>query len=106
MSVDLAEAKGLIISASTDQRVHLWTMKGRFIGESVTNATGGVTVEPLNKGHIGIRSNVPCREAVLISEVNSHQDAVELLNKECIGTRYTVPGSYKSHPYFREVPLY
>ena len=27
-----------------------------------------VTVEPLNKGHIGIRSTVPCREAVLISE--------------------------------------
>ena len=31
-----------------------------------------VTVEPLNKGHIGIRSTVPCREAVLISEVNLH----------------------------------
>ena len=27
-------------------------------------------MEPLNKGHIGIRSTVLCREAVLISEVN------------------------------------
>ena len=27
---------------------------------------------PLNKGHIGIRSTGPCREAVLISEVNLH----------------------------------
>ena len=26
-------------------------------------------MEPLNKGHIMIRSTVPCREAVLISEV-------------------------------------
>ena len=26
-------------------------------------------MEPLNKEHIGIRSTVPCREAVLISEV-------------------------------------
>ena len=31
---------------------------------------GEDTVEPLNKGYIGIRSTVPCREAVLISEVN------------------------------------
>ena len=28
--------------------------------------------EPLNKGHIGIKSTVPCRESVLISEVNLH----------------------------------
>ena len=32
-----------------------------------------ITLEPLNKGHIGIRSTVPCREAVLISEVNLHK---------------------------------
>ena len=31
------------------------------------------TVEPLNKGHIGIRSTVPCREAVLIPEVKTNQ---------------------------------
>ena len=27
------------------------------------------TVEPLNKGHFGIRSTVPCREVVLISGI-------------------------------------
>ena len=31
-------------------------------------------MEPLNKGHIGTKSTVPCTEAVLISEVNLHQD--------------------------------
>ena len=30
-------------------------------------------MEPLNKGHIGIRSTVPCREVVLISEVKINQ---------------------------------
>ena len=48
-------------------------------------------MEPLNKGHIGIRSTVPCREAVFISEVNLHQDTVEPLNKGHIGIRSTVP---------------
>ena len=28
------------------------------------------TVEPLNEGHIGTHSVVPCREAVLVSEVS------------------------------------
>ena len=32
------------------------------------------TEEPLNKGHIGIRYTVPCREAVLITKVSLHQD--------------------------------
>ena len=32
-----------------------------------------VTVEPLNKGHFGANSFVPCREVVPISEVKIHQ---------------------------------
>ena len=41
-------------------------------------------MEPLNKGHIGIRSTVSCRMAVLISE------AVKPLNKGHIGSRFIV----------------
>ena len=37
-----------------------WTMCPLF---------GGSTVEPLNKGHFGANSFVPCREVVPISEV-------------------------------------
>ena len=48
-------------------------------------------MEPLNKGHIEMRSIVPCREVVLISEVNLHQDTVEPLNKGHIGIRSTGP---------------
>ncbi len=32
------------------------------------------TVEPPNKGHIEIMSIVPCREVVLISEVDLHRE--------------------------------
>ena len=32
-------------------------------------ATSRITVEPLNKGHFGANSFVPCREVVPISEV-------------------------------------
>ena len=39
--------------------------------------THDTTVELLNKGHIGIRSTVPCREAVLISEVNLHEGKLD-----------------------------
>ena len=49
---------------------------------------GRVTVGSLNKG---ISSTVSCRKAVLISEVNLHQDTVEPLNKGHIGIRSTVP---------------
>ena len=43
-------------------------------------------MEPLNKGHIGIRSTVPCREAVL--KVNLHQDMYSGTS-EYIGIRST-----------------
>lgn len=33
VSIDLAEDKGLVITASTDCCVRLWTMQGRYIGE-------------------------------------------------------------------------
>ena len=33
VSIDLAEDKGLVITASTDCCVRLWTMRGRYIGE-------------------------------------------------------------------------
>ena len=36
------------------------------------------TVGPLNKGQIGIRSTVPCREAVLISELNNKPDDIAI----------------------------
>ena len=32
VSIDLAEDKGLIVTASTDCCVRLWTMQGRYIG--------------------------------------------------------------------------
>ena len=40
-------------------------------------------MEPLNKGHIGIRSTGPCKEAVLISEVNLQWN---LLMKDTLGS--------------------
>lgn len=33
VSIDLAEDKALIVTASTDCCVSLWTMEGRYIGE-------------------------------------------------------------------------
>ena len=36
VSIDLAEDKELIVTASTDRCVCLWTIKGRYIGECYT----------------------------------------------------------------------
>lgn len=49
VSVDLAESKKLIVTASTDHSVCLWTMTGRYIGE-----WRRVTVAPA--GHIELTS--------------------------------------------------
>ena len=38
-------------------------------GRSEEGKNKCVTVEPLNKGHFGANSFVPCREVVLLSEV-------------------------------------
>ena len=34
VSINLAESKGLVVTASTDCCVRVWTMQGRYIGET------------------------------------------------------------------------
>ena len=71
--------------SSEEGRLHTTTAcKGLEALYSYSSDTVGL-------GHIGIRSTVPCREFVLISEVNLHRDTVEPLNKRHIGIRSTVP---------------
>ena len=41
VSIDLAEDKGLVFTASTDCCVRLWTMQGRYIGEEGGSEEGG-----------------------------------------------------------------
>lgn len=39
VSIDIAEVKGLLITASTDCSVRIWTIQGRYIGTYITTNT-------------------------------------------------------------------